>query len=129
MSKTGFELTAEEVLIVFFDMEDNGTGQLHFSQQVEVSQDEKDFTLRLVLCDHELLVSKQIIVLILVTIRGTRAIRAISLATDVIIAVQVRSLAVLAISERENIVPTLDDEHGEVQVSELEVDVPDFALS
>ena len=36
-------------------------------------------------------------------------------------------LAVLSISERENIIATLNDEEGEVQISQLEVDIADLA--
>ena len=36
-------------------------------------------------------------------------------------------LAVLSISERENIIATLNDEEREVQISQLEVDIADLA--
>ena len=36
-------------------------------------------------------------------------------------------LAVLTISKRENVIPTLDHEEREVKVGELEVDIPDLA--
>lgn len=51
-------LTAEKVLVIFLDMEDNCAGELDLGQQVEVSQDEEDLALRFELSYHELLVGK-----------------------------------------------------------------------
>ena len=64
------------MLVILLDVEDNGAGQLDLGKQVEVSQDEKDFTLRLKLGYHELLVGEKVVILVLllvlVLVRVTR---------------------------------------------------------
>ena len=109
------------MLVVFLDVEHDRASQLHFGQQVEISQDEEDLALRLELRDHELLEGEKVIILILVC-RFLVAGSIRSVVQDLV-------LAVLAISERENIVPALDHEEGKVEVRELEVDIADLADS
>ena len=101
-------------------MEDNRACQLHLGQQIEVSQDEEHLALRLELRDHELLERKEVIILILVC-------RLILVARGVGPVVEDLILAVLTISKRENVIPALDHEEREVEVRELEVDIPDLA--
>lgn len=57
-------LTPEEVLVIFLDVEHDGTSQLHFSEEVEITKNEENFALRLKLCDHVLLVGKEIVILV-----------------------------------------------------------------
>ena len=107
------------MLVILFDMEDDSAGKLYLGQEVEISENEEDFALRLELSDHELLISEKIIFLVLFS--------------RVHIVVLVTSkhnliLSELSISERENIVAALDYMQGEVQIGQLEIDVSDLAL-
>ena len=107
------------MLVVLLHMEDNRACQLHLGQQIEVSQDEEHLALRLELRDHELLEGEKVIILILVC-RFLVAGSIRSVVQDLV-------LAVLTISKRENVIPALDHEEREVEVGELEVDIPDLA--
>ena len=53
---------AKEVLVILLHMEYNGPRQLHFREQVEVPQNEKDLALRFKLSDHELLKGEEVII-------------------------------------------------------------------
>lgn len=114
-------LTAKEVLVVFLDMEDNGARQLDLGEQVKVSQDEEDLALSFKLSYHVLLIRKQVIVLVLISI--------VSIVVNVAAILKEIVLSVLSISEREHIVATLDHEQRKVQVCQLEVNVPDLTCS
>ena len=107
------------MLVIFLDVEHNRACDLHFCQQVEVSQDEKDFALGLELLNHVLLIGEEVVILVLVA--------HVCIVVDIARIGQVLVLAVLAISERENIVPTLDHEQWEVKVGQLKVDISDLA--
>ena len=52
------------MLVIFLDVEHNGTGQLDLCEQIEISQDEEDLALGFELRDHELLVGQQVVVLL-----------------------------------------------------------------
>lgn len=60
------KLTAEEMLVVLLDVEYDRARQLHLREQIEVTQDKEHFALRFELRDHELLVRKEVIFLILI---------------------------------------------------------------
>ena len=107
------------MFVVFLDVEHNRASDLHLRQQVEVSQDEKDFALGLKLLDHVLLIGKEVVILVLIA--------HVSIVVHIARIGQVLILAVLAISERENIVPTLDHKQWEVKVGQLKVDISDLA--
>ena len=98
-------LTSEKVLVVFLNMENNGACQLHFGQQVEVSQNEEHFALRLKLSDHEFLVGQQVVLLILV---------AVNICVEFCASVEVLVFAILAVPQRENVVATLNYIQGEI---------------
>ena len=46
------------MLVILFDMEDDSARELYLGQEVEISENEEDFALRLKLSDHELLISE-----------------------------------------------------------------------
>ena len=45
-------------------MEDDGAGNLHFSQEIEISQDEENLALLLILLPHVLLENKELVGLV-----------------------------------------------------------------
>ena len=102
-------------------MEDDGAGKLDLGQQVKVSQNEEDLALLLKLRDHVLLVRKQVIVHVRVA--------HVLLLTLVASVLQEVVLSVLPISEREHVVPALDDKQREVKVGQLEIDIANLAFS
>lgn len=109
------------MLVVLFDMEHNRASQLDFCEQVEISQDEEDLALLLKLRDHVLLIGKQVVVHV--------SIAHVVLLAEVSARVQNVVLSVLAVPKRENVVAALDHEQGEVQVRQLEIDIPNLAFS
>ena len=60
------------MFVVFFDVKDNGACQLNLGQQVEISENEENLALSLKLRNHVLLISKEVIVLILVSLVSVR---------------------------------------------------------
>ena len=107
------------MLVILFYMENDRASELYLGQEIEVSKYEEDFALRLKLCDHELLISEQIIFLVLIS-----CVHLLVLVTgkhDLV-------LAELSISEREYIVAALDHMQGEVQIGQLEIDVSNLTL-
>ena len=114
-------LTPKEVLVVFLHVEHNGTCQLDLGEQVEVSEDEENLALLLKLRDHVLLIRKKVVVHV--------GIAHVVLLAEVAACVQDVVLSVLAVPKRENVVAALDHEQGEVEVGQLEIDVPNLAFS
>lgn len=106
------------MLVVFLDMEHDSSCQLDLREQVKVSENEEDLALGFELGDHVLLIRKQVIVLVLVSIVG--------IVVDVAAILEEIVLSVLSISERENIIAALYHEQREVQVGQLEVNVTDL---
>ena len=96
------------MLVVLLDMEDYCTSDLNFGQEVEVSQDEEDLALILVELAHVVLVNEEVIVEIHVSWPIT-SVSVLIVADDVV-------LPERPVSQRENLVIHLDDEHWEVNV-------------
>ena len=96
------------MLVVLFDMEDYCTSDLNFGQEVEVSQDEEDLALILVELAHVVLVNEEVIVEIHVS-WPVSSVSILIVADDVV-------LPERPVSQRENLVIHLDDEHWEVNV-------------
>ena len=84
-------LTAEEVFVILFDMEDDCAGQLHLGEEVEVAQNEENLALRLELRNHKLLIRKQVVILLLL-------VGLVLVCSVLVSVVQDLVLAVLAIS-------------------------------
>jgi len=108
------------VLVVFLDVEDDGTGELDLRQQVEVSQNEENLALGLKLSDHVLLVGEQVVIEVVVALL-------VLLVREVATVVENVIFAILAVPEREDIVAALDDKEREIKVGKLEIDVTDLA--
>ena len=106
------------MFVVFFDVKDDGSCQLNLGQQVEISQNKENFALSLKLRDHVLLIGEQVVVLILVSL--------VSVRVDITVRLEEVVFPVLFISEREHIIATLDHKKGEVEISQLEIDVTDL---
>ena len=96
------------MLVVLLDMEDYRASDLNFGQEVEVSQDEEDLALILVELAHVVLVNEEVIVEIHVSWPVT-SVSVLIVADDVV-------LPERPVSQRENLVIHLDDEHWEVNV-------------
>ena len=72
------------------------------------------------MCNHELLVGEQVIFL---------RVTLVHVGVHIAWVMQDFTLAVLPVSQREYIVSALNHEEWEVEVGQLEVDIPDLALS
>ena len=108
------------MFLVFLDMEDESACDLDFGQEVEISEDKEYFALTLIELMHVLLVCKEIIIEIRISVGN---IYPISITSKNLI------LAEASISKRENIISTLDHKHGEVELCQLEVHILDLLLS
>ena len=80
-------------------MEHDSASELYLGQEIEISQYEEDFALSFKLCDHELLISEKVILLVLVS--RVHLLVHITGKHDLV-------LSELSISEREYVVAALD---------------------
>ena len=101
------------MLVILLDMKNDGASDLNFRQQVEVSQDEEHFALLLEVLLHVLLIDEEVVVHVRVSIEST---------VTMLVAIENLILAERPVSQRENIIPHLDDEERKVDIGELKVD-------
>ena len=102
------------MFFILLYVESDGPCDLHFCQQVKVSQDKEHFALAFIERTHVLLVCKQVIIHIWVFVCQVHT---------VLVIVQDLIPSELTISKREYVIATLDHEHGEVKLSQLKIDV------
>lgn len=105
-------LTSKKVFFIFLDIEDDSASNLNFRHQVKVSKNKESFAILFVGTPHHLLKNQQIIIILSTSgslLNGT--------GLDGVIGLEI------AVSQIKYVIVDLDDEHGEVDLCELMVEM------